>query len=85
MRDLGRRRPARRSAERVGREAGDQGGVPLPEEGAARVRDKVGHQLALLKKSGSLIEVCQTIKTSLVIYHVHIFLASANMVVYTLR
>ena len=50
--DLGRRRLAGHPAERVRREARDQGGVPLPEEGAPRVRHKVGHQLAVLNKSG---------------------------------
>ena len=53
MRNLGRRRLARLIAERVGREAGDQGGVPVPEEGEAGVRDKVGHQFAFLKKSAT--------------------------------
>ena len=51
VRYLGRRRCAHRAAERAGREAGDQGGVPIPEEGAPRVRHKVGHEFALLMMS----------------------------------
>ena len=45
---LGRRRLDRHLAERVRGQAGDQGGLSIPEEGAARVRDKVGHQFAVL-------------------------------------